>query len=310
VLIVAMLHVVADATAGRRCTVARGWLPGGARMLTCKRFFEDAMATSRTVSALLALRGRPQPLEARVEPAENAVIINGRRVDASELDWDTPAIGCLYGVALNFRGLLEALEPEFHRPPHDRPPLAPVLYIKPRNTWLAHRRSVPVPTGVDAVEIGATLAVVIGRDARRVARHRAAEVIAGYTIVNDISLPNAGLFRPPLRAKCRDGFCPVGPWIVPRDAVAAPDALVIRAWVNRELRMENTTANLQRDIATLIADVTEFMTLRAGDLLAVGVPEHPPLARAGDEVTVELEGLGRLESTLVPEEILSGEILP
>ncbi len=104
VLIVAMLHVVADATAGRRGTVARGWLPGGARMLTCKRFFEDAMATSRTVSALLALRGRPQPLEARVEPAENAVIIDGRRVDASELDWDTPAIGCLYGVALNFRG--------------------------------------------------------------------------------------------------------------------------------------------------------------------------------------------------------------
>ena len=74
--------------------------------------------------------------------------------------------------------------------------------------------------------------------------------------------------------------------------------------------MENTTANLQRDIAALIADVTEFMTLRAGDLLAVGVPEHPPLARAGDEVTVEVEGLGRLESTLVPEEILSGEILP
>jgi len=102
----------------------------------------------------------------------------------------------------------------------------------------------------------------------------------------------------------------VGPWIVPRDAVPAPDALVIRAWVNRELRMENTTANLQRDIATLIADVTEFMTLHAGDLLAVGVPEHPPLALAGDEVTVEVEGLGRLESTLVPEEILSGEILP
>ena len=268
------------------------------------------MATSRTVSALLALRGRPQPLEARVEPAENAVIIDGRRVDASELDWDTPAIGCLYGVALNFRGLLEVLEPEFHRPPHDRPPLAPVLYIKPRNTWLAHRRSVPVPTGVDAVEIGATLAVVIGRDAKRVTRHQAAQVIAGYTIVNDISLPNAGLFRPPLRAKCHDGFCPVGPWIVPRDAVPAPDALAIRAWVNRELRMENTTANLQRDIAALIADVTEFMTLRAGDLLAVGVPEHPPLARAGDEVTVEVEGLGRLESTLVPEEILSGEILP
>ena len=77
-----------------------------------------------------------------------------------------------------------------------------------------------------------------------------------------------------------------------------------------EVRMRNTTANLHRDIATLIADVTEFMTLRAGDLLAVGVPEHPPLARAGDEVTVEVQGVGRLENTLVPEEILSGEVLP
>jgi 5-oxopent-3-ene-1,2,5-tricarboxylate decarboxylase/2-hydroxyhepta-2,4-diene-1,7-dioate isomerase len=74
--------------------------------------------------------------------------------------------------------------------------------------------------------------------------------------------------------------------------------------------MRNTTANLHRDIASLIADVTEFMTLRAGDLLAVGVPEHPPLAQAGDEVTVEVEGLGRLENTLVPEEILLGEVLP
>jgi 5-oxopent-3-ene-1,2,5-tricarboxylate decarboxylase/2-hydroxyhepta-2,4-diene-1,7-dioate isomerase len=97
---------------------------------------------------------------------------------------------------------------------------------------------------------------------------------------------------------------------VPRDAVASPDALEIRASVNGEVRMRNTTANLHRDIAALIADVTEFMTLRAGDLLAVGVPEHPPLARAGDEVTVEVEGLGRLENTLVPEEILLGEVLP
>jgi 5-oxopent-3-ene-1,2,5-tricarboxylate decarboxylase/2-hydroxyhepta-2,4-diene-1,7-dioate isomerase len=266
--------------------------------------------TSRSVPALLALRGRAQPVDARVDPADNAVMIDGRRVDASTLDWEVPAIGCVYGAALNFRGLRALLEPDFHRPPHERPPVAPVLYIKPRNTWLPHRRPVPLPAGVEAIEVGATLGVVIGRDARGVSRGNAAEVIAGYTIVNDVSIPGGGLFRPPLRSRCRDGFCPVGPWIVPRDAVPAPDALAIRARVNGKLQMENTTANLHRDIATLIADVTEFMTLRAGDLLAVGVPEHPPLARAGDEVTVEVEGLGRLENSLVPEEILLGEILP
>jgi 5-oxopent-3-ene-1,2,5-tricarboxylate decarboxylase/2-hydroxyhepta-2,4-diene-1,7-dioate isomerase len=262
---------------------------------------------SRVVPALLALRGRPQPLEARVEPAENAVTFDGRRVADSELDWDLPSIGCVYGTALNFRGLRELLEPEFHRPPHDRPPRAPVLYIKPRNTWLAHRRPVPLPAGVEAVEIGATLGVLIARDATRVPRRSAAEVIAGYTIVNDVTIPGAGLFRPPLRFKCRDAFCPVGPWIVPRDAVPSPDALAIRAWVNGELRMQNTTANLHRDIAGLIADVTEFMTLRAGDLLAVGVPEHPPLARAGDEMAVEIEGIGRLTNALLPEEALLAE---
>jgi 5-oxopent-3-ene-1,2,5-tricarboxylate decarboxylase/2-hydroxyhepta-2,4-diene-1,7-dioate isomerase len=276
-------------------------------MFTCKRFFEDAMATSRTVPALLALRGRPQPLEARVEPAENAVTIDGRRVDASELDWDTPTIGCIYGAALNFRGLRSLLEPAFHRPPHDAPPRAPVLYIKPRNTWLPHRRPVPLPAEVDAVEIGATLGVVIGRDATRMSRARAAEVIAGYTIVNDVTLPGAGLFRPPMRAKCRDGFCPVGPWVVPRDALPAPEALGIRAFVNGELRMQNTTANLHRDVASLIAEVTEFMTLRAGDLLAVGVPENAPLARAGDEMAVEIDGIGRLANRLVPEDVLLAE---
>jgi 5-oxopent-3-ene-1,2,5-tricarboxylate decarboxylase/2-hydroxyhepta-2,4-diene-1,7-dioate isomerase len=259
--------------------------------------------TSRVVPALLALRGRPQPIEGSVEPAENVVTIDGRRVAASELDWEPPAMGCVYGAALNFRGLRELLESEFHRPPHDHPPRAPVLYIKPRNTWTAHGRPVPLPSAVDAVEIGATLGVLIGRDATRVPRGRATEVIAGYTIVNDVTIPHAGLFRPPLRFKCRDGFCPVGPWVIARDAIPSAGALAIRARVNGEVRMENTTANLHRDIAGLIADVTEFMTLRAGDLLAVGVPEHPPLARAGDLMTVEIEGLGRLDNRLLPEEL-------
>jgi len=71
--------------------------------------------------------------------------------------------------------------------------------------------------------------------------------------------------------------------------------------------MQNTTAHLHRDVASLIAEVTEFMTLRAGDLLAVGVPENPPLARAGDEMAVEIDGIGRLVNRLVPEDGLVAE---
>jgi 5-oxopent-3-ene-1,2,5-tricarboxylate decarboxylase/2-hydroxyhepta-2,4-diene-1,7-dioate isomerase len=94
---------------------------------------------------------------------------------------------------------------------------------------------------------------------------------------------------------------------VPRDALPAPEALGIRAFVNGELRMQNTTAHLHRDVASLIAEVTGFMTLRTGDLLAVGVPENPPRARAGDEMAVEIDGIGRLVNRLVPESSLRAE---
>jgi 5-oxopent-3-ene-1,2,5-tricarboxylate decarboxylase/2-hydroxyhepta-2,4-diene-1,7-dioate isomerase len=260
------------------------------------------MSSSTTIPALLALRGHAQPRAARVDPADNAVWLDDRRVDASALAWDAPAIGCIYGTALNFRGLRASLEPVFLLPPHGAPPRAPVLYIKPRNTLLAHGLPVPLPAGVDAVEVGATLGVVIGRDATRVPLDRAADVVGGYTIVNDVTIPHSSLFRPPLRFKCRDGFCPIGPWVVARDALPSPDALGIRVYVNGELKSRENTANLHRSVAQLIFDVTEFMTLRAGDVLLVGVPENPPLARAGDEMAVEIDGIGRLENRLVPEE--------
>jgi 5-oxopent-3-ene-1,2,5-tricarboxylate decarboxylase/2-hydroxyhepta-2,4-diene-1,7-dioate isomerase len=261
------------------------------------------------VPALLALRGRAQPVEARVDPATNLVMLGARRVDASDLEWDVPGIACVYGAALNFHGLRELFAPVFGAPPHGEPPRAPVLYVKPRNTWLAHGLPVPLPSDVDAVEIGATLGIVIGRDAYRVARERASDVILGYTLVNDVTIPTASLFRPPLRQKCRDGFCPIGPWVVPRDALDTTGALGIRACVNGEIRQQNSTANLHRDIAQLIADVTEFMTLRAGDVLTIGIAENPPLARVGDLMRVEVDGIGRLENRLVPEDEMLSEPL-
>lgn len=257
------------------------------------------MDTSNPVPALLALCGRPRPLEARVHPDGGGVEIDGRLVDGASLDWDVPTAGCVYGAALNFRDVLASLAPVFSRPPHGTPPRAPVLYLKPRNTWLAHRHSVPLPEGVESVEIGATLGIVIGRDASRVAPGDVQAVIAGYTIVNDVTIPHSSLFRPPLRYNCRDGFCPIGPWIVPRAAMGPMDSLGIRACVNGEVRMRDHTSNLHRNVAQLIVDVTEFMTLRAGDVLTVGVPGNAPLARAGDLMAVEIDGIGRLENRLV-----------
>ena len=259
------------------------------------------MHASTTVPALLALRGRPRPYPARIEPAANAVVVDGRRYAAADLDWDPPDVRCVYGSALNFTSQRRALDAVFHQPPHNAPPAAPVLYIKPRNTWLGHRAAVTVPAGSEEVEVGATLGIVFGRDARRLRRESAFDTVAGYTIVNDLSIPQTSMFRPPLRFNARDGFCPLGPWVVPRRSVAAVDHLQLRALVNGEVRQSLSTADLHRDVAQLIVDVSEFMTLRAGDLLTIGVAAGPPRARAGDRVAVEIDGLGRLENTLVAE---------
>jgi 5-oxopent-3-ene-1,2,5-tricarboxylate decarboxylase/2-hydroxyhepta-2,4-diene-1,7-dioate isomerase len=86
--------------------------------------------------------------------------------------------------------------------------------------------------------------------------------------------------------------------VMPAAEVSDPDALGIRVYVNGELRLENSTVNLVRNVSKLIADVSEFMSLARGDVLLVGVPESAPRARAGDRIAVEIDGLGRLENTL------------
>ncbi|MFK2827286.1 fumarylacetoacetate hydrolase family protein, partial [Bacillus sp. B190/17] len=170
----------------------------------------------------------------------------------------------------------------------------------------SHGQPIPLPEGVSELEIGAALGVVIGRTATRVSEKEALDYVAGYTIVNDVSLPHASVYRPAIKQKARDGFCPIGPWIVKSEAVANPDSLTTRVWINGELRQENTTANLIRSVAKLLADVTDFMTLNAGDTLLAGVPEQAPLAKAGDTVRIEIDGVGVLENKVVPENETAG----
>lgn len=207
----------------------------------------------------------------------------------------------VYGVLLNYRGTLAALGEAVHQPPYKAPPKAPVLYIKPANTLSGPGAPIVVPAEVEALEIGAALAVVVGRTACRVAPDRALDHVAGYTIANDVSVPHASYYRPAIRFKCRDGFCPLGPELVERGRIADPGALGLRVFVDGALAQENSTANLIRPVAQLIAEVTEFMTLAPGDVLLTGVPENPPRARPGQRVAIEIDRLGRLENPLVAE---------
>src|SRR2546430_32381 len=154
--------------------------------------------------------------------------------------------GTLYGALLNHQSALQALGETINHPPYQRAPQAPVLYLKPRNTLAACGEPVTVPPGVAELEIGATLGLVIGRSACRLSEERALEHLAGYLIVNDVSIPHQPYYRPSIRFKARDGFCPLGPRVVPRAAIANPDSLTLRLYLDGELkRSEEHTSELQ-----------------------------------------------------------------
>lgn len=214
---------------------------------------------------------------------------------------DHVATGTLFGVALNYRGLLESRLEEFQQPPYQKPPVKPVLFIKTPNTRNGHGQPVVYPQGIERLQPGPALGVVIGKSASRVSAANAMAHVAGYVIVNEFSLPEESYYRPAVKAKCRDGFCPIGPEFVPAANVQDPHALTLKLFVNGELRQENSTANLVRGIPQLIQEISEFMTLHEGDVLITGTPEGRVDVHPGDVVDVEITGLGRLTNPVVAE---------
>jgi 5-oxopent-3-ene-1,2,5-tricarboxylate decarboxylase / 2-hydroxyhepta-2,4-diene-1,7-dioate isomerase len=209
----------------------------------------------------------------------------------------TPAYRCagtVYGTLLNHRPALVALGDAVNQAPYKAPPKAPVLYIKPRNTFAGQGAKIEVPSEATELEVGASLGLVFARTACRVDAALALSFLEGY-----ISVPHAVFYRPSVRFKARDGFCPMGPRIVPRASIPNPDALAVRVSVDGSCVHRTSTADMLRPAARLIAEVSEFMTLRAGDVLLLGVAHGAPRARAGQSAAIEIDGLGRLEMSFV-----------
>jgi 5-oxopent-3-ene-1,2,5-tricarboxylate decarboxylase/2-hydroxyhepta-2,4-diene-1,7-dioate isomerase len=207
--------------------------------------------------------------------------------------------GAVYGTLLNHRSALTELGSKAAQPPYNAPPRAPVLYIKPRNTLAASGDAVEIPAGMSELDVGPCLGLVIGRTACRVPKEGALHHVAGYLIVNDVSVPHDTFYRPSIRFKARDGFCPLGPAVVPRDGIVDPDALTLRTYVDGVLVQTSSTADLVRSAASLLADVTEFMTLSPGDVLALGVAWPAPRVRAGQRVDIVADALGTLSNDFV-----------
>ncbi|PZQ74560.1 MAG: fumarylacetoacetate hydrolase [Variovorax paradoxus] len=196
--------------------------------------------------------------------------------------------GTVYGVLLNFRAEVEALAPQMEQPPYKAPPKAPVLYVKTANTWTPSDGAVPVPARVPEVEVGATVGLVMGERGS----------VAGYVLMNDLSVPHASFFRPPVKFKCLDGFLGIGGAL---RADGDPDTFTLEVRIDGELQHTADFSRLVRPATRLLADVGEFMTLRAGDMLMLGCNAGRPLAKVGERIEISAPGFEPLVNTLVKE---------
>ncbi len=202
--------------------------------------------------------------------------------------------GKIICVGLNYRDHAEETGAEA--------PTAPLLFAKWGNTLIGDGDAIVLPPESEQVDYEAELGVVIGRTTRRAAERDALDAVRGYICVNDVSARDLqfgdGQWT---RGKSPDTFCPVGPRLVPREEVPDPQALAIRCRVNGRTLQDSSTANMIFSVAEIIAHISRTITLEPGDLIATGTPAGVGIARDpqvllqdGDEVTVEIEGLGAL----------------
>jgi 2-keto-4-pentenoate hydratase/2-oxohepta-3-ene-1,7-dioic acid hydratase in catechol pathway len=188
-------------------------------------------------------------------------------------------------------------------------PKAPLLFAKWPNTLIGDGDAVVLPPESTQVDYEAELGVVIGTKAKRVSERDALDHVEGYICVNDVSARDLQFADGQwTRGKSPDTFCPVGPRLVPRDEIADPQALAIRCIVNGEALQDSSTAQMIFSVAEIIAYTSQIITLEPGDLIATGTPagvgvfrDPKVLLKDGDEVSVEIEGLGTLTNPFIKE---------
>ncbi len=228
-------------------------------------------------------------------------LANGRVLAEEAVVWLPPFdVGTVIALGLNYADHVKELSKELTVTAKDEP----LVFLKTAGSVLGHRGFTPRPRDVAFMHYECELAVVIGREARRVPRARALEHVAGYTVCNDYAVRDhlENWYRPNLRVKNRDGGTVLGPWLVSADELPDPQALSLRTLVNGQLRQSGSTANMVNHVAALIEYLSRFMTLSAGDVILTGTPEGVSNVQPGDEVVCEIDGIGRLVNTLVDEE--------
>ncbi|WP_281929019.1 fumarylacetoacetate hydrolase family protein [Roseibium album] len=184
----------------------------------------------------------------------------------------------------------------------------PVFFTKPPTSIVGPGGDVlTFPNVSKQTDYEVELAVIIGTPGRNIAKADAMKHVFGYTILNDISARDVQRRHggQNFKGKAFDGSCPMGPWIVTADAIDDPHALPISLTVNGEIRQNGNTADMIFDIETLIASLSEGMTLEPGDIIATGTPsgvgyamDPPSFLKDGDTVVCNISGIGTLTNSV------------
>lgn len=193
--------------------------------------------------------------------------------------------GNIYGVVLNDTPEREALAPQFDEKPYAAPPRAPVVYMKP----LASVATGPVAVPASGLTAAATLALLVARDTTLVTEADALSCLGGAAVVLDLSLPASSYYRPAVAQKNGDGRIALGTFAaptIPKGIRLLADGALIHEW---------SLDRLDRQPGTLIADLGKFLTLKAGDVLMIGLPGDAPLVYAGQTLRIEADGLPPLD---------------
>jgi 2-keto-4-pentenoate hydratase/2-oxohepta-3-ene-1,7-dioic acid hydratase in catechol pathway len=235
-------------------------------------------------------------------------VLGGRAVPSAgeELDEETlqlapcvPSPGKIICIGLNYRR---------HAAETGSPvPDTPILFAKFNNSLAASGEDIPLIAAARQYDYEAELAVVIGRRARDVGEAAALDHVFGYTNANDLSARDLQ-FRSSqwTLGKALDKFLPLGPQLVTTDEVGDPAHLGIRCFVNGDKRQDSSVGDMIFGVRELVSYISRYITLEPGDVISTGTPEgvaqarpDQPWLKPGDEVVVEIDGLGRLVNRMI-----------
>ena len=256
---------------------------------------DPATGLPPTMVELLALG--PEGLErARAAATGSAA---RHRLDAVRRHAPVPDPPVILAIGMNYRAHVAELGRE--------PPEWQYWFTKQRTAIGGPGDPIVLPTVSDMVDYEGELALVIGPRCQHVPAARALEVVAGFTIINDVSTRDWQWRTPTfMMGKSFDTHAPCGPELVTGDELGDPGSLAIRTWVNDELRQDSTTADLIFGCADMIEYLTTAFPLEPGTVIATGTPagvgagfDPPRFLAAGDTVRISIEGIGELSNPVV-----------